>query len=207
VLFARLAADRDTAVVFAWFHGKPLVRPGPKSFGGTLDGVALPIGSHGGGDDFGGCARLALEFDAEFSGSSTFVIEDDSMTVTAEFSPDAFEPHVPILRSPANWQFSPGETVRVGWSHPADLEMIPVEAFRVYFHTGKNENNNSFDFAVEYAGDEILFTVPDPPPVAGAGFIVFQFGYSNGTATRCTGATSCQFSSTRGYQHTVVIAN
>jgi len=172
---------------------------------GSFNGTALD--SDGGcPDDLGDCLTPSVGFAVEFAGASTFVVGDDSLTVTAVFAEDAFAPHVPTLRAPAQWQFTGGEAVRVGWSDPADLMNLGVEPFRVTF-SADVADNNTIDLTPTYSGDEIDFTVPSPPSVTGPGSIVFRFGYANGNATTCTNATSCIFSATLCYEHRVTIGD
>jgi hypothetical protein len=177
------------------------------SFHATLDGAPLDTDPGATGDDLVPCYPPSLGFEAQFAGPTTFVASDDSLEVTAVFGADAFAPHVPMLRSPATWQFAPGEMVRIGWSVPEDLTVVGSEPFQVMFNTLMTEDNNAFDLDPTASGDEIQFTVPNPPLRTGPGFIVFRFGYSGGDAVTCTNAVSCTFSAERGYVHSVVIGN
>jgi hypothetical protein len=94
----------------------------------------------------------------------------------------------------------------LGWSHPDDLvtggDVLPHP---VYFHTGTLVDPNSFDLDAQLAGDEIRFTIPAPAPITGDGWLVAHFGYANGDATACEGATTCTYSLERGFAHSVVI--
>ncbi len=175
------------------------------SFRGTVNGTTLRTDPGGGPDDLDDCSPPALQLVDASAGPASFVVDDDSLTITAQFAAEAFAPHVPALRAPSVWKFASDQAVTVGWSQPADLVGLAPEPWQVYFHTGKFENNNSFDLTPSISGDEIRFTIPRPAPVTGDGLIVFRFGYSNGSATTCIGAASCQYSSTRGYQHSVHI--
>jgi hypothetical protein len=175
------------------------------SFRGTVDGVTLDVDAGGGPDDLDDCSPPALALDSGLDGATSFVIGDDSLTITAEFAAEAFAPHEPTLRSPSTWRFAAGQAVVVGWSRPEDLVGLGTEPGQIYFHTGTLSDPNFFDLSASHTGDEIRFTIPDPAPITGAGLIVFRFGYSNGSAATCTGAASCTYSSTRGYVHSVHI--
>jgi hypothetical protein len=176
------------------------------AFTATYNGARIEHLDPGGdNDDPVDCAPPSLDFDVQFDGPTTFVIADDSLTVTAAFDADAFAPRVPTLLSPATWEFHGGDMVRVGWPVPADFTGLAGQPWVVSFSTGKLENNNAFDLAPVFAGDEIHFTIPSPPPRTGPGFIEIELGYTVGDATTCDGAARCEFSASRGFSHSVVI--
>jgi hypothetical protein len=174
----------------------------------SLTGADIETTWHGGDDDFDGCSYPGFEFDVSHLGERTVTLRavDGSFAIEATFSAEQLAPHLPTLRSPGEWRFGGGDTVVLGWSHPQDLitgaDFLPNP---VYFHTGTITDPNYFDIEAQLAGDEIRFAIPDPPPIVGAGFIVTRFGYVDGTAITCKGATACTFSREAGYAHTVVI--
>jgi hypothetical protein len=150
------------------------------------------------------CTPPIVRFSFESIGDevSTLRISDDSRTIEATFAAGPLVPHTPGLRSPDQWRFRGGDAVVIGWSHPDDFS----SARGVYFDTGWiYDQPSTFDLEARYIGDEIHFTIPDPPPITSDGTIVLSFGYTTGSAATCTGATFCGFQRDASYAHSVVI--
>ena len=175
-----------------------------------FDGADLGHVSGGGNDtDFDDCYSPGGEFEIDRIGeqAATLRVSDGSRTIEATFSAAQLAPHQPTLRSPSEWKFGGGDAVVLGWSHPDDF--VTGADFLdnpVYFHTGTLDDPNFFDiYNTQLVGDEIRFTIPNPPPIKGSGLIVARFGYAVGNATSCVGAASCTFSREAGYAHSVEI--
>jgi hypothetical protein len=206
--FVTVSYDEDA---FIAAHGRCATLD--DDLGGNLDGTDLDATSFGSDDEeFGGCFVPHLPFEIRFADdhASVLTIADHSVTVRAEFPAGAFEAHGPTLIAPTAWRFRGGQEVRVRWSHPADLAEAPLRPTDVGFHIGDrgkpNANgDNFFPLSPQVEGDELRFTIPSPPPITGPGLITFQMGYSVGEATTCTGATTCAYSASRSFDHSVEI--
>lgn len=170
--------------------------------GGAIDGSLLEVLSRGATTSMGTCAVPWFAFTVRFDGTRATVVtvDDETGTVRAEYG--EIERRVGTLRAPATWSLHPGDAVRLGWSHPEDIE--GGSSMIYYYRPGVAEGD-----AMERIGfgtDEVQFTVPTWMPPS-TGVIRVDLGQHEGVAAQCDGATACELQQAHAYVQSVAISS
>jgi hypothetical protein len=142
------------------------------------------------------------------------VIDDGSLSITAEFPAPVFGPRMakPAPVAPAttaSWDLVAGQRFAFAWSHPQDLVGVTLDRVTVHMSHGYDYYGVEFE-VTEVTDSEIRGVVPALPDYTGPGVVELLISGASATwdpATSCVGAAECNVTSYRLYKHTASLRN
>jgi hypothetical protein len=179
---------------------------------GTINGLPLELDEPGDTDkESDVCNMPYFETDTFFLGpfeAGHLALGDDTVSISADFEGDFFGARIAKPVAPSTWNLRAGEPFAFSWSHTPDLSGITPDDVAIHFKHGVYYGEELT--VTEVTDSEIRGIAPAVPEYLGDGTLeILLFSSSSSSwnaATSCTGATACNVSSYRLYDHTAHLA-